>query len=317
MKSILITGANGFIGSCIVEAALERGMKVWAGVRRNSNRDSLADPRTGFVELDYSDRQTLKNQIETHISRHGAWDYVVHCAGLTKALRSEDFLKVNFEATRNLVETLKSLGAVPQKFLLMSSLSAFPDPDTEYGRSKLRAEQYMETEAGIPYIILRPTGVYGPRDRDYLIMLNAIEKGWSVTTGFQPQLLTFIYVKDLARAVFVALESKISGRAYSVSDGRVYTDSEYVELARRALGRRRIVRIRIPLALLWAVCAVAGTAGRIIGKPSTLNLDKYQILRRRDWRCDVSPLRDELGFEAEYDLERGLRETVEWMRESM
>lgn len=173
MKKILITGASGFIGSFIVEEALRRGMETWAVVRRTSSREYLQDERIHFIELDFSSVDKLKEQLSGH-----QFDYVVHAAGVTKCLNKEDFFRVNRDGTHNFVEALQALNQPLERFVFLSSLSIFgaireqqpykeieptdtPQPNTAYGKSKLEAEQLLPSS--FPYIILRPTGVYGPR----------------------------------------------------------------------------------------------------------------------------------------------------------
>ena len=312
MKNVLITGASGFIGSFLVEEALNRNRKVWAGVRQTSSKEYLLDDRISFIDLFYSDKNKLKQQIENHITSFGKWDYVIHNAGVTKCFNSEDFEKINYRFTRNLIEALKETGAVPDKFILMSSLSASPPTDTMYGKSKLKAEEFLETQSDFPYVILRPTGVYGPRDKDYFLMLKSIKKGLELTAGYEPQILTFIYAKDLAAAAFLAAESVFTRKVYNVSDGNTYSDETYTRLAKEALNKRRVLKIRVPLIVLKTVSFLAEMFSKISKKPSTLNRDKYKIMKRRDWTCDISPAVQDLGFRSEYDLERGIKECVTW-----
>ncbi|MDR2622286.1 MAG: NAD(P)-dependent oxidoreductase [Dysgonamonadaceae bacterium] len=311
---ILITGASGFIGSFLVEKALDRNMEVWAGIRSSSSREYLQDARISFIDLNYSDKEKLKQQISEHVSLYGKWDYIIHNAGITKSLDVLDFEKVNYLFTRRFIEALQETNAVPGKFILMSSLSAYPNPESVYGQSKLKAEHFLESQTNFPYIILRPTGVYGPRDKDYLLMLKTVDAGWDITAGFKPQKLTFIYVKDLVKAAFLALESPIFRKAYCVTDGNVYTDKAYTQIVKTALGKKFTVKIRVPLFVLETVSVLAEGIARLTKKPSTLNRDKYKIMKQRDWTCDIMPLRQELGFEADYDLERGIAECVTWYR---
>ena len=184
---ILITGASGFIGSFIVEEALRRGFETWAAIRRSSSREWLQDERIHFIELNLSSKAQLVAQL-----RGQDFDYVVHAAGVTKCLNKADFHRINTEGTKNLAEALLEVGMPLKRFVFVSSLSIFgaikeqqpyeairesdtPQPNTEYGRSKLAAEQFLASlGARLPYIILRPTGVYGPREKDYFIMAKSV-----------------------------------------------------------------------------------------------------------------------------------------------
>ena len=213
MKKILITGASGFIGGFLVKEALNRGYETWAGVRSTSSRVNLQDERIRFIDLKYSDRESLTAQLADFVREHGPWDYVIHNAGLTKTLDKRNFYRINAQNTANLIEALAASGCKPEKFLLMSSLSSYgrgdektfrpislddPQlPDTDYGKSKLEAENYLRHQSYFPYVILRPTGVYGPGEKDYFMEIKSVKSGFDFAVGFTPQRITFIYVKDL------------------------------------------------------------------------------------------------------------------------
>lgn len=121
----MVTGASGFIGSFLVEAGLERDMQVWAGVRKSSSRRYLQDARIRFAELDFTDSDRLEEQLKKHKLEHGGWDYIIHCAGVTKCLDKADFEIGNYWATRHFIETLMRLKMVPKQFVYISSLSVF------------------------------------------------------------------------------------------------------------------------------------------------------------------------------------------------
>lgn len=330
-KKILITGASGFIGSFLVEKALELGMETWAGIRASSSKEYLQDERIKFVDFNFANKEVLKKQINNFVSENGKFHYIVHNAGLTKALKKSDFDKVNYTFTVNFVEALKEVDAIPEKFVLMSSLSVMgpgdewhyspillsetPQPNTAYGMSKLRGEDFLRSTTDFPYIILRPTGVYGPREKDYFMMVKTILSGLDVSAGMREQQLTFIYVRDLVDATFLALKTPFSGKTYFVSDGNSYTNTEYTSLIRNILDKKCVLRIKLPLALVKMVAIASETIAKLQGKPSTLNRDKYKIMKQRNWICETAPLEQELGFRAKYDLKRGLQESIAWYKQ--
>ncbi len=338
---ILVTGASGFIGSFIVERGLADGHEVWAGMRAGSSRRYLQDPRTRFVELDLGHPETLRPQITACKAEFGGWDIVVHAAGATKCVRREDFFRTNAEGTRHLCDALRETGTTPRRFIFLSSLSVFgaireqavrhatpdnpwvyapireddtPRPNTAYGESKLEAERYLASLTDFPYVILRPTGVYGPREKDYFVMAQSIKRHMDFCVGYRPQEITFVYVKDLVQAVFSAMERDVAGRAFFISDGNVYRSTEFSDLIRAELGRPFMFRVKAPVWLLRAICAVNGGISALRGRTATLNRDKFHILCQRNWQCDIRPAGEELGFRPEYSLARGVKETIAWYK---
>lgn len=330
MESILITGASGFIGSFIVEEALKRNFEVWAGVRPTSNRIYLTDSRIHFLEMDCAHPEILRAQLKEHVDAFGRFDYVVHCAGVTKCADKRDFEKVNFVQTKNLVDCLIGLDMVPRQFALISTLSVFgpireesyqpiedtdvPCPNTAYGQSKLKAEHYIASLKGFPYVIYRPTGVYGPREKDYFLMVKSIRQHTDFAVGFHRQDLTFVYVKDVVQAVFLGIEKQIAGRSYFLTDGNVYQSRTFSDLIRKELGNPFVIRLTCPLIVLKVVSLLAEFLAVSRKKSSTLNSDKYKIMKQRNWRCDITPAEKDLGFSPKYNLERGVKETVTWYK---
>lgn len=317
---ILITGASGFIGSHLVEEGLRQGMEVWAAIRPTSSRRWLTDTRIHFIELSLGNDDTLRQQIAQHVAQHGAWDYVIHAAGATKAASAEDFHRINCEGTERLARTLLTEKALSGRFVFISSLSIMgaihefdyseiqahepAQPNTAYGQSKMAAEQRLADIAGLDYVTLRPTGVYGPRETDYKIMADSIRKHIDFAVGYTPQVITFIYVADVVQAAFLALTHGESGKAYILSDGHDYSSRAFSDLIQRTLGVRGVLHIKAPLWVLRLVCK--------LGIHPTLNMDKYHILAQRNWRCDIRPARKELGFQPEWPLERGVEACREW-----
>lgn len=317
MKKILITGAGGFIGSYFVEKAVELGWDTWAAVRATTNKEFLQDPQIHFIEFDYGNKENLCNQLKDHVSRWGKWDYIIHNLGVTKCINTADFEKINYLYTRNFIEAIQQADVMPEKFIYMSSLSAdVPEEDqTAYGRSKMKAEEFIRLQDDLPYLIFRPTGVYGPRDMDYLVILQTIRRGLDVAAGMKTQKLTFIYAVDLIDLIIIALASPIQKKTYAVAEGRVYTDKEYTRLAKRILGKRLVFSLRIPLPIVKLACSISEDISKKTQKPSVLNRDKYRILRRRDWTCDISPLKEDFGFVPQFSLEWGLRDSIDWYKD--
>lgn len=191
----------------------------------------------------------------------------------------------------------------------------YPRPNTAYGKSKLKAERFMDSIGNnFPYIILRPTGVYGPREKDYFMMAQSIKKHVDFAVGFRRQDITFVYVKDVVQAIFLALDRGMNGRKYFLSDGNVYASSDFSNLLRHAMGSPWVLRFTSPVCLLKVITSIGALWARLTGKITALNRDKFNILRQRNWRCDIEPAADELGYHPHYDLERGVTETIAWYK---
>ncbi len=344
-KRILVTGASGFIGSFIASEGLKQGYEVWAGMRSTSSKRYLQDDGLRFAELDLAQPAVLRRQLATlkeAMDGHG-WDYVVHAAGATKSRDREGFFRTNKQGTINLVEALIAEGMTPERFVFISSLSVYgavreqpvrkatkdnpwiyspilttdtPQPNTAYGESKLEAERYLATLKGFPYVILRPSGVYGPREKDYFMMAQCIKQHTDFAVGYKPQEITFVYVADVVQAVYKACKAgdEVIGKGYFLTDGEVYNSRRFSDLLQKEMGDPWVLHIKAPLWFLRMVCAVNGTVARWMHKLTTLNQDKYNILSQRNWQCDIETTRRDLGYEPKVKLEEGVKETVAWYK---
>lgn len=327
MARVLITGASGFIGGFLVEQALQRGDEVWATVRGGSDRSRLTDTRIHLIELPL--HQTEK-MTET-LAQLGRFNWVIHNAGVTKALHRDAYFEGNLGNTQRLIQALQQAEVVPDKFLFVSSLAALgaapasqemvqegqaPHPLTPYGESKRSAEALLESlGTEFPWVVVQPTAVYGPWERDILSFVRLMNKGLELTIGTKAQRLSFVHAQDLATAIFKILESpKALYRKFIVSDGKAYQTADLGTAVRTALGRTSTLKIKIPI---WAIRQIAGVAawiGRLQHKPSALNPEKIPELAAENWHCDARPLIQELNFQPAFDLYQGMTQTVQWYK---
>lgn len=326
-KRILITGGTGFIGRYLIQEALsKKDLEIYVATRRESNRNSLSSFENIIIlEIDYHDTNQIRSCLQKVVDEVGErpFHYVIHNAGVTKASKRGQFMEVNAENTRRLLQIFQEKEFTPERFLLMSSMGSYgknltnnpltsaspQNPDTEYGKSKFQAEQYV-MESEIPYTILCPTGIYGYGDKDYWLSIKWMQKGWSFLSGLTPQKLSFVYVKDVASAVFFLLNHPTAeGQRYLLSDGNYYLDKDFTKIMSHLL-QRNIREVRIPLPIIKMVCFFGDIYTRLTRKPFTLNSDKSKILCQRNWHCDISPLLS-LGFTPQYNLRSGMKEALE------
>ncbi len=324
MKKLFITGASGFIGGFIVDEALKRNYEVHVAVRKSSSRKYLQDKRIIFKVVDFKNTETFANLLKAEQYTH-----IVHNAGVTQALNPATFHDFNAGFTKKFAEILVENKILPQKFVFMSSLASFgpadfhpkgmvtrdckPHPVTIYGRSKLAAENYLHDIPDFPFMTLRPTAVFGPRDSSFLTIYKSIQNGIEIYMGGKDQQLTFIYVKDLARLVFHALESPLTRKGYFVSDGKVYPSVDFNQKIKTILNKKAL-KLVLPIGIVNIAAGISESFSKIRGKASLLTRDKVNELKAQNWHCDTQPLETELGFKPAYTLEAALEETIHWAK---
>lgn len=322
-KRILITGATGFVGFHLIKAALASDMDVYANIRKSSDTDHLKDLPIHYVELDFESICALKKNIETH-----QFQYIIHAAAVTKASCLQDYYRFNASYARNLAVAASTTSHKVEKFVFVSSLAALgplyePDkalnensctnPVTFYGKSKALAETYLKDIKNLPLIVFRPTAVYGPREREILILLKTIKRGFEVYIGQKEQQLSFIYVEDLAEVMICALKSELTDKTYNVSDGSTYNRSSLAEFAGKIM-RRKTLRLNLPLALVGSMAWCLERLFKMFNRMPTLNIDKINELTGPNWTCDIENIKRDLGFMPRYQLEQGLDKTIKWYR---
>ncbi|PKV75974.1 NAD-dependent epimerase/dehydratase family protein [Pontibacter ramchanderi] len=325
-ERVLITGASGFVGHHLVEAALQAGMEVYAAVRPSSDVAHLQPFDIRYTSLDFINPQALVKELEEK-----QYHYIIHAAGITKAKTEEEYKRVNAGYTRNLAEAAVKAAIPLKKFVFISSLAALGPvpyseatpihelskarPVTAYGKSKLLAEQYLAEMEHLPLVVLRPTAVYGPREKDIFIVLKTLNMGLEPYISNKPQWLSFVYVKDLAKAVMQALGTGIDHVAYNVSDGNRYDRYALATISKRLLGKKSI-RVHLPMSVVRVMASLMEAAYASSSKTPALNKEKLNELAAENWNCSIDKIREDLGFVPEYDLEKGLAHTLTWYKEN-
>ncbi|MFA7342160.1 MAG: NAD-dependent epimerase/dehydratase family protein [Candidatus Methanomethylophilaceae archaeon] len=325
---VLVTGASGFLGSYVAEELIRHGHEVVAMVRENSDTRLLqemgAEMRIGHLDKPES----------LHLAVRGCHAVMHLAAYYTFTGKKEMYQRINVDGTAALAEACLQEGV--SHFIYCSSTEAMGpvddppadettplQPEYEYGRSKMRAESLLAgfQERGLPCTILRPSGIYGPRNLDDVAFwfIRSFSR-WPTSKfmiGSGRNLVQFVHVRDVAQAFRLALEKpEVShGQVYIVSEDRPYSYSEVYGILADVMGKKA-PRIHVPA---------------ILAKAMLLEVQLFFALIRKDnfmWRLStvdavtgdrsysVQRAMDDLGYRPAYDLRRGMDETVRWYREN-
>lgn len=319
-EKVLITGASGFVGYHLIEEAINNNLEVFAGIRKSSEIGHL---KNFDIQYRYPDFQNIESLQEDFAANK--YQYVIHAAGLTKARLPAEYEQINAEYTRNIA--MAAAAGNVKKFILIGSLAAvgpleditetiteqtIPHPVTSYGRSKLHAEQLLRDIKNLNYTILRPTGVYGPRDRDIFIFFKQLTRGIEPYIGRKSQKFSFIYVADLAQAAIKALYNG-DGETFNLSDGRFYDRYELGKITKDVLHLAPL-KFHLPVSFVRVVAFIAEKYSSLNKKASALNVEKLNELTAVNWNCNIEKARKELGYLPRYDLAAGVAETLNWYK---
>lgn len=315
---VLITGGNGFIGSYLVENLVQQGADVISLVRERSDLSNLSNCKVRLKKGDIRDKSSLYPVVE-------GVDFIYHAAALKFALHADEYYRINHLGTKNLLEVVAETNRTLKGFVYISSLAAAGPslkerplteedecrPITHYGKSKLLGEkEVLRLQDRIPVVIVRPSAVYGPRDKDIYLYFKWAKKGISPRIGGGQQ-LSLCYVMDVVKGIFLAGEKGKRGGIYFLADEVVYSWDEIDGMVATIL-EKNFIRLKIPQFLISLLGLACETWGRMTGKPPVLNSEKLKEIRQPAWVCDVSRAKEELGFSAEYSLAQGIRETITW-----
>jgi nucleoside-diphosphate-sugar epimerase len=312
----LVTGATGFVGSHLAEALRSRGDDVTALVRSPAKAAALRPLGVRVVRGDLDDHDSLARAVEGQ-------DVVFHVAGLVAARDEAEFLRCNRDGTANLVAA--AARAQVSRLVYVSSMAAGgpaergrplagtepPRPVTAYGRSKLEGEAVVRAGT-LPWVIVRPPTVYGPRDREVLKVFRMARWGVAPVFGDGSQELSAVHGADLADALVAAgTAATTPGKVYYACHPEVVTSAELVRAVGRAMGRP-VRLVPIPHALGRSMLGVTELAARLAGQTTILTRDKANEFFQAAWTGDPGPLTRDSGWRAKHDLPSGLADTYRW-----
>jgi dihydroflavonol-4-reductase len=319
----VVTGANGFVGSHLVDLLLSKNFRVRCIVRKSSNLQWLKGKDIEILTCGLTNKEGLRKAF------NGA-EYIFHVAGVVKSKTPEGYFQGNVENTRVLLDTALEFKATIKKFLVVSSQTvAGPSsngtpvnenteckPITTYGRSKLAQEQlaksYMDR---LPITICRAPAVYGERDTEIFIFFNTFNKGLMTTIGFDKKVLSLIHVADLADGLYLAaISEKSTGQTYFISSEKLYTWEEVGDITAKVLNKKPL-HVKVPHSVVYSIAAIAQLAAKFSSKPATLNIEKAKDITRHAWTCDTAKAINELGYRQKVSIEEGIKRTCDWYKQ--
>jgi nucleoside-diphosphate-sugar epimerase len=310
-RIVALTGATGFIGWHVARRFLESGWQVRALVRPESPRP-VPD---GVERIVAPLRETEVVAVST-----GA-EILIHMAAVVGIRSADEFRRSNVEATAEVVKAARRLDL---RLVHMSSLGATGpaspgDPPTEdsplrpvnrYGQSKRDAEQLVQSGSDLDWTILRPSLVYGPRDRNFLPMFRLARRGifpiYSASAVYN-----VVHVSDVARLVEIAATSPAASRqVFFAGHPQQVTLRELMAPLAPIYGKR-FRPMPIPKGLLW-LAAQAGSAAQALGLQVPIDRARWHEMTSPGFVCRVDKARERLGFVATTELPEGLKKTAEW-----
>lgn len=310
---VFLTGATGFVGSHVAEELRRAGYRVRCAIRATSDTRWLEGQQVETVTIDLASREQLNEAMR-------GVEHVVHAAGLTRARRESDYFAVNADVTE--IVAGAAAAARVERFVLVSSLAARgPDgargPASAYGASKLEAERRLAAVAqasdSLQPRVLRPGGVYGPRDTDLLPLFKLAATGFVPVPGAVGRLQP-VYASDVSAAVVRALgDTAVDRGPFALGGPEVHSWQEIAEALGAAVGRT-VRPVRVPAALFLAAGTIGELAAALLRRAPDLDRRRARDLTSLDWTCELEPVEQRLGWRPSVSLSSGLAEAAAWYR---
>lgn len=318
---VLVTGATGFIGSHLAEALLKKGIHVRCLLRRPEDLKWLKNLPVEAVHGDITLKDSLREAVK-------GVDQIYHLAGVTKAVKEKTYFEVNAIGTKNLVMAVLENNPHVQKLIYLSSLAASGpsrdgskkesdpcEPISPYGQSKWMGEEFaLAHSRDLPLLILRPSAVYGPRDRDIYTLFKCVSKRVNPCLWGPAQHISLCYVEDLIQAIVMAAEAQTeSGEIFFLSDGHSYRMEEIGDTFAQVMGISPI-RLRLPKQIIFGIGFFSEYLSKLSKKPFLINKGKAKEMAQRNWTCDITKAKTVLGFHPRFSLFQGAQLTFDWYK---
>ena len=299
--TIALTGATGFVGQAVLDEAKRRGTAIRALTRRQQpSRERLT-----WVRGDLTDHAALADLVRGS-------EAVIHVAGLTNAPDPAAFRAANVEGTAAVIAAMKA--ARVKLLVFVSSLSAREPGLSAYGLSKAEAEKLVEA-SGLDWTIVRPPGVYGPRDVDYFEMFRTARRGF---IPLPPRgASSIIHVDDLARLLLDLVDAPpalVRNRMFEPDDGREggWAHAELAQAIGAAVGTR-VFAPHLPKSLML----LGAQIDRLLrGGKARLTADRVGYMAHPNWVARSKHRVPAAVWEPRIAGEEGLTATARWYREN-
>ena len=291
-----------------MEEALKAGFRVNALTRRpQKNLQNVT-----WIAGDLDDKNALSMLVEEA-------DFVIHCAGIVKAVRERDFLPVNAGGVKHVLEALDTSQSLkPQAhFVLISSLAAREPHLSNYAKSKLAGEEVLKNfGTNHAWTIIRPPPVYGPDGIDVIRFLQPMKLGYGLATGDAENRFSLIHAHDLALCILSTLGLGSTFSATIEADDQKPGGYIMADVSRQAAAffGRPVKTITVPTALLRGFAFLNEMVSHISRTPPVISRGKANELAHPDWVSDQATHRHVPNWKAKFTIEKGLRETFRWYR---
>ncbi len=324
MKRAFVTGATGFIGSHLVDELLKKGFSVKCSIRKTSNLQWLVNKDIELVEVDLSDKVAMKKAIS-------GCDYIFHLAGVLFAQSEEEYIAGNVGFTKSLIDACSELETKIKRFVYLSSIVAAGSssskepmdencecaPFTWYGKSKLESEQlFVKHSEEIPFTIIRPGAVFGPRDSAMLLNFKLCRLGINLVLGECGKLGSVIHIHDLINGIIQAAESeKTVNEIYFLANDKNIKQEDFGKIIIEVMGKRS-KNIVLSYKLVKLIVYICDFFGNLFNFTVLLNKQKFIELSKPFIICTSKKAKEDFNFKQSVTVKEGVKSTFLWYKEN-
>lgn len=320
MKKIIITGANGFVGSALAKKLLNSGNDVTCFVRTGSDI-TLIENKSNIYFIDYNNLEEIKHSLKDK-------DILIHVAALTRARKWDAFQKINIDLTETLLDVCNE-SSIKQFIFISSQAAAGPalneslgkkeedslNPVTMYGKSKSLAEEIIRRNAKIPWTIIRPVSVYGAGDKDFLKLFKLVKNHFVIINSFRIKYYNLINIDELTDLIEQTINNeKAYNETFFAANPRVIKNSELHKLIGKAMNSKTVT-IRIPEFLLYPIASLLEFISKFFNsKFPILNKDKVKEFKEDYWIVNTNRSQQKLNIKFNDEYLKNLQKTYQWYK---